>query len=712
MDRVDIDALAVSIRRPGGGVELAPGARLTTPAEPSPFVPQQLVAESEGDPFSAEVIIVSSAAAVGKSTVAKYLAATAQAPLLDLAQTHVSTNSLVGLLATDVVRPQDPTGALQRGDLSVLIDALDEGRLLSGDANFEEFLRTSWELLLRVRTETRAPKIVLFGRDLAAELVQTTLEVYGEDITVSSLTLDFFDHDKAVEVVEAHAAATAQMNRRSWTSSPPVRDTISTFFTAIESALALDSGTLWDNRQGRAFAGYAPVLAAIGTLLASESNPTRLKNALERTGATRAWEVIERVAEAILEREKEEKVLPPFERATSTPPAPELYDADEQLTYLIQLAQQQPLRPTRRISLSGQEAETYQRMLEQQLPEHAFLQEGRLANDVLASIVLAYAVTNDLLTDAGLRLLREASRLPFLWRSLHRLLDREGPAFVDGRYVGCVLNSLWSDAIVGTARVTARASNDQPEVAVIDVEAGSERWTLEAIHPLEFYEQVRDIDARLEGDVVLQGPYGQQQSPSFDVRGSVVLVVNGSLDVRTAGIRIAGDFGLSATAVTQPANLEIVVTQGSHIWWGGHIRSLYPWSQHAISLQPPIEEEPTSPLERLLTRCAERLPAGSPLTFTRDYQPAEDRRLAWVGREFSIEEFSLLVRLLVENGLASAQNAPASGPTPMVRVHFAATWDRLLRALRTPQLVDPELAEAVDAVHRDYERRLPASARS
>lgn len=707
MDRIDLETLATAIRRSGDS-ELRPGGRLAVPAEPSPFVPPQLVAESEAEPFAAEVVIVSSAAAVGKSTAAKYLAATAQVPLLDLARTHVSTNSLVGLLATDVARPQDPTVALQKGQLSVLIDALDEGRLLSGDANFEEFLRTSWELLLRDRTETRIPKIVLFGRDLAAQLVQTTLDVYGEDITVSSLTLDFFDHDKAVEVVEAHAAATAQANGRPWTSSAPVRDTISTFFTAIESALTLDSGTVWADRQGRAFAGYAPVLAAIGTLLASESNPTRLKNALERSGATRAWEVIERVAEAILEREREEKVVPQFERTASTAPAPELYDSDEQLTYLIQIVQQQPMRPTRRLTLSGQDSDTYQRMLGQHVPEHPFLQDGRLANDVLASIVLAYAVTNDLLSDAGVAMLRDASRLPFLWRSLHRLLDREGPAFIDGRYVGCVLNSLWSDSIVEAARVTAGVSNEQPEIAVIEVETASERWTLDAIHPVEFYEQMRDIDARVGGDVVLQAPYRQQQSSSFDVRGNVVLLVNGNLDVRTTGIRVDGDLGLSAAAVTQPANLQIAVTPRSHLWWGGRLRDLHPWSQHATSLEPPIEEEPASPLERLLTRCSERIPAGSPLTFTRDYRPAEDRRLAWVEREFSIDEFSLLIRLLVEHGLANGQSAPASGPTSMVRVHFSATWDRLLQALRTPQLVDPELAQAVDAVHRDYEERLPA----
>ena len=705
MARVGIEAL-VEAARPAVGTALGDGARLTLPSEPRPFIPPGLLTaseiDSESDAFAAEVVIVSSAAAVGKSTVAAYLASVGPLPLLDLASVHVSTNSLVGLVATDIAVPSNATAALHQGELTLVVDALDEGRLLSGDANFEEFLRTSWELLLRDRSVTNKPKLVLFGRDVAAELVKMTLDLYGEEISVSWLTLDFFDHDEAVAVIEAHAAATATRDGRGWSTSAPVRETISTFFTAIEIALGLEGGTLWNDRHGKAFAGYAPVLAAIGTLLASEPNPTRLKNALEEPGAGRAWEVIERVAEAILERERAEKVVPQLERAASGSPGTEAYDAHEQLTYLSQVAQQQPVSATNRVSLSGSDMETYQRMLDQHVPEHPFLEQNVLANDVLASIVLAHAVTNDLLTEQGLLVLREASRLPFLWRSLHRLFEREGSAFIDGRYVGCILNSLWSDAVVENARVLARASADYPDVAEITIEAGQEKWVFEAVHPIEFYEQLNDSDVRLEADVILQGHYGRQESPSFDVRGDVVVVVNGSLDVRASAIRIDGSARFTATALSQPANLQVSVTERTQLWWGGRFRDTHPWSQHPSSLEAPIETEPTTGLEHLLIRCAERLPAGAPLTLSRDFLPVGDRRLAWIDRDFSFEEFARLIRLLVDHKLAATQSAGAAGPTPMLRVHFAATWDRLLQALRTPQLVDPALAEAMAAVKQEF----------
>src|SRR5207244_11301486 len=137
---------------------------------------------------------------------------------------------------------------------------------------------TSWELLLKDRSCTDRPKLVLFGRDTAAEDVYTSLELYGEGITLSRLTLDFFDHDEATAMVEAYAEVTP--TAREWPATPAGHATVEAFFEAIASALGTPSDELWSSAEGRAFVGYAPVLAAMGTLLANESNPARLQNVL------------------------------------------------------------------------------------------------------------------------------------------------------------------------------------------------------------------------------------------------------------------------------------------------------------------------------------------------------------------------------------------------------------------------------------------------
>jgi hypothetical protein len=296
----------------------------------------------------------------------------------------------------------------------VIVDALDEGRLRSGDPNFEEFLKTTWEMLLQDRSVTDRPKLVLLGRDfVVAELVDLSLQVYAPELEVAWLQLDFFDRKDATRVIEAHAAATARRHDRTWKSSAPTRDVIDGFFAAIAAALSLDSDTLWTDPQGRAFAGYAPVLAAIGSLLEGEAkNPIHLKNALAQTGVGRAWDVIVRVANAILVREHDQKVMPQLRQALggAAPPPDEAYDAHEQLTYLVQKACGQAVLPTSRVNLRGSAAERYRGVVEKQLQDHPFLQNMELKNDVLKSVVFAHGIAHELIEDEHVEILREASK--------------------------------------------------------------------------------------------------------------------------------------------------------------------------------------------------------------------------------------------------------------------------------------------------------------
>ncbi|MFN2468726.1 MAG: hypothetical protein ABR521_11425, partial [Gaiellaceae bacterium] len=236
-------------------------------------------------------------------------------------------------------------------------------------------------------------------------------------------------------------------------------------------------------------------------------------------------------------------------------------------------------------------------------------------------------------------------------------------------------------------------SPDDPAAVVVSMLAQNLNWTFVAFHPLEFYEQLRNSDIRVDGEVVWQGHQGRQEFASFDIRGDFIFLANGAVDLRVSSVRLDGTIRLLAAQLIQPANLQISATGRTQLWLGGRFADSYPWSQYPSELEAPVTPEPATELERLLARCAERLPAGSPLTLNRDYMPVEDQRLAWLDREFSTDHFSLMVRFLVDHQLATAQAAQASGSTPMVRVHFRWNWERLLQALRTPHLVDHELAE-------------------
>ncbi|MGH6705029.1 MAG: hypothetical protein ACRECG_16735, partial [Bradyrhizobium sp.] len=98
---------------------------------PRPFVAPRLDIPGQ-DPaiIRKEIIFIEASAAVGKSTLARQVSATLQAPILDLAKVPVSTGSirtlLTGLEAAD---NSDPVAAFHEGRIPVIIDALDEGRL-------------------------------------------------------------------------------------------------------------------------------------------------------------------------------------------------------------------------------------------------------------------------------------------------------------------------------------------------------------------------------------------------------------------------------------------------------------------------------------------------------------------------------------------------------------------------------------------------------
>lgn len=697
MDRLDFEALVDAT--PAGNVELNPGARLTLPSVPHPFIPPKLLAnQGAGDPLVSEVILISSPAAVGKTAAAQYLAATRRQPFLDLARVHVSTNALVGLITTDITRPANALDELHSGRLTVIVDALDEGRMLSGDANVEKFLETSWELLLRDRSSPHGPKLILFGREHAAELVEISLLTLAPDLGFARLTLDFFDARDATEVVMAHARETARSHGRPWEDSPAIRQTVEAFYEAIASALELAPEDLWRDPQGRAFAGYAPILAAIGRLVALEPNPMRLKNALQSAGAKRAWDVIEHVAHAILVREQEEKVRPQLKEVLSRGAPADAYDPAEQLAYLTQLVHGQ--RPTvgSRFNLTPDDREAYDRIVRQQLPEHPFLQAGQIANEVLASIVLAHAIGNDLLRGSESPHLRRASRQPFLWRAVRRFVERVPDTLVGGEYVGCILNSLWNDSLAEVFRVTV----DQDEgLSVFTVREPQESWTFHAVDPVEFYEQLSTCDCRFRSEVRWQGHRGEVGAKVFDLRGDVTFVAERRLKIEAEAVRLDGDIRLAAETLEQPPHLRATVSDGTRVWFGGAFATVHPWNQYPATLESPEERAPATALEDLLQRLARAFPPGAPITVYKfKFRLTNDRRTAWIARDFGAERFSALLELMTQHGLARAAEAAASGPRPMVKVHFLVTWDQLLQALRRPESSTPAIRALLQEAQR------------
>jgi hypothetical protein len=673
---LNFDDLIAKIARPSH--RLNHGARLVVAGQPKPFVSPRLQPD-QGDVVNVnvEVIFIEAPAAVGKSTLARAISSKTGAPLLDLTKVPVSTQSLVGLLHADCLGSTNPVEAFQRGDLPLVVDALDEGRLLSGEQSFEQFLETTAELLLASRHVADRPKLVFLGRPDSIELTKLGLQMAGEGFTHSLLRVAFFDHETACELIEAYASLATDRDSAYVQHPEPRKRLVDAYFNAIESALGLSTGQLWTTEEGRAFAGYAPVLAALGSLLAKFENFVDVMNALQSKGVHNAWSVIETVLQTILTREQRQ-LTDQLRKRISTAIPSEAYDSHEQLTLLSHVIHGYKLPRSTRVNLPDADLRIYEEMVMQRLPEHPFIRDGEPANDVLGSIIVAHAIYNNLPRLGDNSRLGPLSRQPFVWRSLSATLQDE-LTLLDGRHFGYVLNSHWNDPVRTPQRVVVRSTSEN-STAVVSLPTQEHRpLMLEVVLPLWLYGQLRDCSIEVNGSVKLLGETASGAGGTFAFRDKVEILCE-TLDVEADVVVLEGKTWLEAVSVNSRPRLELRVGEGAEVGWGGALPTAYPWNRQPNKASAPYSVPPQNVLEALLAECSHRLSAGAPITLTPAYKNPNDDRLRWIDRQFQ-SEFADLIGLMVKFRLASTEPLSAKGD-PKVMVRFAKPWTDIDAAMR------------------------------
>lgn len=667
------------------------GARIHVSHEPKPFVAPTLEIPDENrahDPLGAEILLISAPAAVGKSTVAKYLSSQVQAPLLNLSTTPVSTHSLVGLLKSDFEGVGDPLSAFHKGKLPFIIDSLDEGRLLTGEKGFEEFLLTTAELLARDRSASNRPKLVVFGRLDSSSFAEVALSYFDQNI-VSRLEISFFDKDLATEVIRLYANLNSA-DKSDVLALDPAKRAVAAYFEAIESALSLGSGLLWDSDLGRAFAGYAPVLATLGEAVGRESNYQSLENRLRSQSSTGgdAWDVIAEVISLMLSRESEQ-LRSKLKISTQDRDLGSLYDESEQLDFLAYWLSGKSVRGTRRTPLSGENAEAYYTLVEQKLPEHPFIDAEQKSprNSVFGAAVLANAIFGGL--DLGRNatgFFEESARQPFLWRFFETSMAAD--TLISGTDVGYLLSSLWSDPLRTGATISVRPSG--PDSVEVRLE-GPSPMQFQATTPVCLYSGSRAVDAKIDGGLILVGAasHGGRSVFSFLGRNSLNAT---SLRVEADELVVEGHTWLEADTVDQKQRLQLQVKPGTEYGWGKAVRDTYPWSAYRSTLLPPPPiGSAAAPHIRIIRAFSQHLSGAQKPFYVGVQYGALDahvygERASWMARDFGAE-LPIFVRTIVQHGLASAE--PVSGAkASRLRVSVSVSWDELLRAA-----IDPSSAE-------------------
>ena len=260
--------------------------------EPVPFVdPSFNVGESYGS--APRVIVISAPAAVGKSYLARYIAASTGNPLWDLSRFQVGSNFFSGTLAKAYggAGYAEVESALRENRAALILDASDEALVKAGLTNFEQAIDDLAELL---SSGAGGPAVaVILGRPESVTF--TCVKLTEAKIAWQLLGVDFFNEEKSRDFIRIKYESIAERD-----ANQNVDDYISKVFDLVLQAIGNTSD--WDTPEIRSFLGYAPVLDALAEL-AGEGNVYAELQTIQAQGGARIWTFLRDVIEGILRRE-------------------------------------------------------------------------------------------------------------------------------------------------------------------------------------------------------------------------------------------------------------------------------------------------------------------------------------------------------------------------------------------------------------------------
>ncbi len=665
---------------------VATGSSFSAPPTPVPFVAPPLHF-AEPDALEQPILLIDAPAAVGKTTAARYLAASAGAPYLDLAEIPVGSDSLRGML--------DGSGVLDHfrtGGVSIIVDALDEGFIRSGVAAFEAFLVTSAQLIgdLADSWEEAKPRLVMLGRGDSILWARAALESAG--VPFGDCKIEFFDLESATEVVFQYALIESPSLH-----PEPVAAATDQFFLATARALGLKPDALWLDVDGRTFAGFAPVLAAVGLVLSE--NPKRSEEQWRAaSGSARAWTVLRDTVWDLLVREREKVVLKLADGGSDLPEY--AYSPEHQLRLLGHRLAGHLFQPLDGVEIDDAVVEEeFATAVASQFEVHPFLTAEK--STVFESLVCGYTAANAGDLQGASEILARCSRQPFLWRFLQDHIVQE--AAVNGEVLGWFLASLWAESDTAPF-VAIEEQNDQIVARVVS--------------------RTDSFECAVDGILALRG-VGQQLSVDLPAREVHLLPSGRGTDTL---FRSSSDLSISASSVhvgvsevlleDGPARVELTaehlvgttveITRRDDVRLevGGGFNA-FPWRQKATGVLPEhgLELKGEDPVAQFLEFCADKLPTGGrPLVLDGKgrHLPTDGALGSW--SPHYADALAVLVKLLTSRGVVSRDPLQTDDPTPAF--HYRPTgfaWDEL--DLLFAQTNDPVRSRIWDRVRRE----LPAS---
>lgn len=335
-----------------------------------------------------QVILVSAVGATGKTALAQVLSSQTELPILDLSKYDpVGANSLTGIITTSF-KTADLSQILlgfASSTYGMIIDGVDEGRSKTTEKAFEAFLDNICQLC---GDTTNGTSFVLLGRTKILE--DCWLYFAEKGISTGLVSILPFDIESAQKYIDQYASIDESKNIAQYQEA---RDYI---LQILSNAFVSKS-----NNDFLSFIGYPPVLDAIVTLLSEERNYHKLLSQIKNPdGRDIEIELLIRIADYILNREKEQKVkVNILNSLVSDMPSPlkeqiinSAFESEEQsirmLAYILgkdinlQIIQEQFIN------------EKYEEALVSWIPEHPFVSGKSFRNVVFEAVAIAKLMTS------------------------------------------------------------------------------------------------------------------------------------------------------------------------------------------------------------------------------------------------------------------------------------------------------------------------------
>lgn len=575
---------------------LSSGKQVFTVTDPSPSFQ---VANVRGRPyvepmfekaiFETErpaVILISAVGASGKTALARRLSSDVGLPLLDLGlHKPVGDNTLTGLLthSFDVQDISNVFGGLGTGNYGVIIDGVDEGRSKTTEKAFEAFL----DDLIKLSKKATATTFVLLGRTHILD--ESWVYLTDKGISAALISISPFNLEQAAEYIDTFtgAANSAYADQYS-TARNVILEKLGTAFADHTTAKSQDF---------LSFIGYPPVLDAIVALLREERNYHKLLEALSDPEAGNVEiALLDRIARYILNREREEKVIPNIikpliedapghlkDRVTSS-----VFSVEEQCERLIAHCLGIPLR----LSSIGEPAldEHYEDQLSSWLPEHPFVSGSGFRNAVFEALAIATAMCDGKtrlvpLVDQYLATHKHSYHLVYMLDITSK--DRQLP-------------------INAVGPLFAAAMEFQSAFSQVELHLDGPAWSED---PDDRAESAK-TDIAIDIDI-LMGPIGSAEPKSFSFAGQVTSADTIQLGSRLSStfvsvpcsIRLGGTQELELTSPVEISARSITLDAKSLI-----VRAA---SQHKAEPQPVLLDA-----QRLVSRLEAITTNGIPMTFS------------------------------------------------------------------------------------------------